>query len=275
MDETGLTTVYVPPKVFGPKRVKQLGQVTSAERGTLTTVVGCVIAGGITVPPGFRWPRKTHRNVEQYMRGTPSGSLGSLSETGWMTAQNLLKWMTHFIKQTKPTPQDPVLLILDNHISHLSPDVISMAKTNRVVLCKFPPHTTQKLQPLDVSVYGPLKSYFDNACNGFMLANPGKTITLYDIGELAGMSITRSFTPENIVSDFKATGICPLDRHVFDDSAFLPSAITDRPFDANSYVPVTPVEEITTNPTPSTSGQQVTDSVGHCERPTTTQTESI
>ena len=49
MDETGLTTVHVPPKVIGPKSVKQLGQVTSAERGTLTTVVGCVSASGITV----------------------------------------------------------------------------------------------------------------------------------------------------------------------------------------------------------------------------------
>ena len=150
-----------------------------------------------------------------------------------------------------------------------------MAKTSGVVLCTFPPHTTQKLQPLDLSAYGPLKSYFDNACNGFMLANPGKTITLYDVGELAGVSITRSFTPQNIVSGFKATGVCPLDRHVFDNSAFLPSVITDRPLDANSDVPVTPAEGITTNPTPSTNRQQVADSLGHCETPTTTITEDI
>ncbi|KAJ8929744.1 hypothetical protein NQ314_017534 [Rhamnusium bicolor] len=39
MDESALTTVQVPPKVFAQKGNKQVGAITSAERGIHTTVV--------------------------------------------------------------------------------------------------------------------------------------------------------------------------------------------------------------------------------------------
>ena len=81
MDETALTNVHVPPKVIAGKNVKQVGQVTSAERGTL-----------VTVPPTFIWPRETSRNLEQYnMKGTPPCSLGLVCEFGSMTSDNFTK----------------------------------------------------------------------------------------------------------------------------------------------------------------------------------------
>ena len=47
---------------------------------------------------------------------------------------------------------------MDNHISHLSPDIISLAQENNVELLCLPPHSTHLLQPLDKGYFNLLKS---------------------------------------------------------------------------------------------------------------------
>lgn len=42
IDEMGVSTVHKPKKVVAQKGVKQVGQLTSAERGTLVTVCCCI-----------------------------------------------------------------------------------------------------------------------------------------------------------------------------------------------------------------------------------------
>ena len=73
-----------------------------------------------------------------------------------MTAA-FLTFLKHFVAHVRPSPTDKVILLLDNHVSHLSVDVLQFAKDNGVVMVSFPPHCSHKLQPLDRSVYGPLK----------------------------------------------------------------------------------------------------------------------
>ncbi|KAJ8019461.1 hypothetical protein HOLleu_41073 [Holothuria leucospilota] len=63
LDETGFTTVQKVPKVIAKKGSKQVGQVTSQERGQLVTVCGIVGATGIALPPVFVFPRKNFRDI--------------------------------------------------------------------------------------------------------------------------------------------------------------------------------------------------------------------
>ena len=56
LDETGLTTVQRPCRVVAQKGVKQVGAVTSGERGELVTLCQAVSAVGNTVPPMFIFP---------------------------------------------------------------------------------------------------------------------------------------------------------------------------------------------------------------------------
>ncbi|KAJ8728910.1 hypothetical protein PYW07_006606 [Mythimna separata] len=73
MDESGLNTVQKPPKVFVSKGKKQVGAVTSVERGEHFTVVACANAIGNYVPPALIIPRKNYK--AEYFDGTPPGSL--------------------------------------------------------------------------------------------------------------------------------------------------------------------------------------------------------
>ena len=227
IDETGLMTVHKPPKVIASKGEKQVGQITSGERGQLVTLVGAINAVGNSIPPLLIFPRVNFRN--HMLNGAPPGTIGAANPSGWINAELFESWLDHFITHSQSTKDSPTLLIMDNHTSHISVAVIDKAKANGVVLLTFPPHTSHKLQPLDRTVYGPLKKYFHEACNDWMLSNHGKLITIYEMAQCLGKSFPRAFKPENIVSGFRATGISPYDRNVFSDNEFLSSYVTDRP----------------------------------------------
>ena len=61
-----------------------------------------------------------------------------------------------------------------------------------------------------------------------MLSHAGRPITIYDIAECVGKAFPISFTPNNIISGFRASGIWPYNRDIFGDDEFL-SFVTDRP----------------------------------------------
>lgn len=245
LDETGVMTVVQAPNVIAEKGVKQVGQAVSGERGNLVTMVGIVSASGNTIPPVFIFPRA--RFHDTFMNGAPPGSLGLVNSpsSGWMTSSLFFKTMEHVVNHTKCTKEDPILLLLDNHESHCSLDVIIFAKENGVIMVTFPPHCTHRLQPLDVSVMGPFKTKYKVAQNDWMLSHPGKTITIHNVADLAGKAFQNSFTIKNIISGFQKPGIYPFDRNAFTDEDFDAASVTDRP---NVPLPTTTEEPSCSSP---------------------------
>jgi hypothetical protein len=120
-----------------------------------------------------------------------------------MTGNDFVLFMQHFIKHTRVTKDRPVLLLLDNHQSHLAIKVLDLAKENGAVLLTFPPHTSHKLQSLDRSMYGPFKKFVDSASDAWLRSNPGRTMTIYDIPSIVNQS--NALTPKNIKSGFFVT----------------------------------------------------------------------
>ena len=118
---------------------------------------------------------------------------------------------------------------MDNHKTHVSLNIINFARENGVVVLTFPPHCSHRLQPLDVSLYGPFKTYFYSAQSNFMTSNAGKTITTYDLSSMASQAFNKAFTKANILSRFKKTGISPFKDEMFDDRNFLSSYVTHQP----------------------------------------------
>lgn len=227
MDETGITTVQRPDRVVARRGFKQIGSLVSAERGTLVTMAIAVSAGGNSVPPFFVFPRVHYK--EHFIRDGPQGCMGSANPSGWMKEENFILFMRHFVNNVKCSKDRPVLLLLDNHESHLSIPALDFAKENGVVMLSFPPHCSHKLQPLDRSVFGPLKKFVNSACASWMKNHPGSTISIYDIPGIVASSLPHAITPITIMSGFRVAGIYPLNRDIFTEADFLPSYVTDRP----------------------------------------------
>ena len=227
LDETALTTVHVPPNVIAPKGQKQVGQVTSGERGTLVIACCIIAAAGNSIPPYMIFPRVNFK--DHMLKGAPPGSSGGVSWSGWMNGELFVEVLEHFQKHARAFVEKKVLLILDNHESHFTVKSLDFCKNNGIILLTLPPHTSNKLQPLDRTVYKSLKSTFNAACNEWMITHVGKTISIYEIAELFGIAYPSAFTPQNIISGFESTGIWRLNRNAFEDGEFLCSSITDRP----------------------------------------------
>jgi hypothetical protein len=235
IDETGITTVQKPQKIIARRGTKQVGAVTSAERGTLVTMCLAVSAIGNCVPPMFIFPRVNFR--DHFIRDGPTGCIGSANPSGWMKSADFVIFINHFAAHTKCSVDKPVLILLDNHESHLSLDTIDFCRANGIVLLTFTPHCSHKLQPLDRSVFGPFKNSINSAADGWMRSNPGKTMSIYNLPHLAALALPRAATPVNIKAGFRVSGVFPFNVDIFTEEDFMPSAVTDRPFELLSDPP--------------------------------------
>ena len=136
-----------------------------------------------------------------------------VSDSGWMNTKIYLEWFWHFIKRIPPA--QPVLLIQDVHSSHISIELIKLARENPIHLLWLPAHTTHTLQPLDV---GSTKSAFSQACHRYVMQQPGRVVTTDVLASLVGEAWPHSFTSLNILSGVKKCRFQP----------FNPGEVSDR-----------------------------------------------
>lgn len=226
-DESALSTVQRPQKIFATTGRKQVGAITSAERGSHVTVVCCMSSNGNFIPPALIFPRKNMK--KELVDHAPPGTLGIAQESGWMTGPVFLQWLEHFQKFTKASTDQKVLLIIDGHSSHKYLDALIYAKQHGIVLLCLPPHCTHRMQPLDVSFFGPLKTYFDQEVSKWLKTHPGRVVTQFQIGALFTEAYGKAATIQNATNGFYKTGICPLNADVFPDYMFEAAETTNVP----------------------------------------------
>ncbi|KAJ8953481.1 hypothetical protein NQ318_023602 [Aromia moschata] len=225
-DESGISTVPTRlPKILTPTGIRR------RKGGKNTTVVCAMNALGVYIPPFFIFARK--RMKPELLNGCPPGSVGIAQSTGWMTTDSFIKYLQHFVNHAKPSAETPVWLIVDNHTSHVSLECVNFCRSNNIILLGLPPHTTHRLQPLYVAFFGPLKSFYNQACDSFMVNHPGIPITDRNFGPMLGEAYGKAATVNNAVKGFRACGVEPFNPNVFEESDFAPSATSER-----DYVPV-------------------------------------
>jgi DDE superfamily endonuclease/helix-turn-helix, Psq domain len=227
MDESGLNTVQATQRIVALKGKKQVGAITSAERGVHCTVVCCMCAAGTFIPPCIIFPRK--RWKPELADNGPPGTLNLCQENGWMTSDLFLQWLQHFAAYTAPSPGNKVLLLLDGHSSHKSYEAVKYARENGIVLMCFPPHCTHRLQPLDVVFFGPLKTYFNQETTKWMKIHPGRAVTQFQISGLLNAAYGKAATVGIATSGFHQTGIVPFNPDIFPDHLYAPADVTDQP----------------------------------------------
>lgn len=227
VDETGISTVpKSQSKILSMKGQKQVGCLSSAERGQLVTAEICFNAVGTYVPPMLIYARK--RMKEELLDDAPSGFWGTCSDNGWITTKIFFDWFKSFVQFAQPTKEKPVLLLLDGHSSHTKNiDLIDYARENNVILLCTPPHCTHKLQPLDVSFMRPLSTYYSAEVKKWLRDHPGRVVTPYQVAKLFGQAYLQAATMLTAINGFRKCGIWPLDKNVFTDADFITAETTN------------------------------------------------
>jgi hypothetical protein len=149
MDETGISTVPASvPKVVTTKGKRTVCKVTSVEKGQTVTTVCCMSASGLYVPPALIFPRK--RMAHELFPNSSTSTLALVTESGFMNSDLFPERLQHFARHVRPTKDNPVLLILDNHVSHCTLAAVVFCRENHITLLSLIPQASHKLQPLDV-----------------------------------------------------------------------------------------------------------------------------
>lgn len=100
------------------------------------------------------------------------------------------------------------MLIFDGHASHVSNDFIRFTREHKTVCLCLPAHSIHLLQPLDGSVFGPLKRNYETLLAGeirFTTYNIDKAAFIY----LIQKARRRGISTQNIQPAWRATGIIP------------------------------------------------------------------
>lgn len=108
-----------------------------------------------------------NENSTALAKHSTAGSGMAAHQSGWMTEETFLAYMKQFKSYAKPSEENK-LLILDNHKFHISVDVINFARENHITLLSLPPCCSHELQPLDKTVFGPFKTFINQAADSWM-----------------------------------------------------------------------------------------------------------
>jgi hypothetical protein len=90
---------------------------------------------------------------------------------------------------------------------------------HRILVGVYPPHSTHRLQPLDVSLFAPLATFYGQELNQFINDCQGfARLSKRDFFRLFWIAYGKAFTLENIQSGWKKTGLHP----------FMPEVVLNR-----------------------------------------------
>lgn len=128
-----------------------------------------------------------------------------------MTKPSFFNWFKNvFLKHIDLN--GPNVLIFDGHLSHVSIELILLARANNVTLFKLPPHTSHILQPLDVCVFYPFKVLWDKFLTQWAREHIGQRISKRELSNLVGKTYRAMDWKRLLVSGFKHTGLFDMEH---------------------------------------------------------------
>ncbi len=99
------------------------------------------------------------------------------SATGWTNDELTYSWLTIvFDRNTRSkvrNSRDYRLLFVDEHDSHINMKFLDWCEQNKVLVTLYPPHSTHRLQPLNVSLFNPLANYYSQNLNDWIFKSQG------------------------------------------------------------------------------------------------------
>ncbi|CAG2192489.1 unnamed protein product [Mytilus edulis] len=184
------------------------------------TVHMCIAADGHVLPSFLIFDGcLPHRSFKD---GVPDNWLYGSSESGYMDTELFENWFDKVFIPFCGTRR-PVLLIFDNHDSHISINLIEKAKANNIHIIGLPPHTTHLLQPLDVAIFGPLKEKSEPIIS--YLGKPEQVChhRQSQVSALLSTAIDQTITLAWVKESFRKSGMYPVDRSIIPNSQLAPA----------------------------------------------------
>ena len=114
-----------------------------------------------------------------------------------------------FDPQTKARAhQKPRILICDGFGTHETLEILEYCFENNILLCRIPSHTSHKLQPCDIGVFGPLKAAYRDQVER-LYRGGANTVGKEHSTSLYSPARDKALTPRNIKAGWIKAGLFP------------------------------------------------------------------
>jgi len=168
-------------------------------------------AAGVMLPPMVVY--KAGNLYTSWLEGGPPGTKYSCSESGWFDGCQFEKFYFELLLPTLRRKQGKKLLIGDNLSSHISPAVIESCKANNIAFVCLPPNSTDKLQPLDVGIFAPLKAAWKSTLSTYKQKNPKQaSIDKCDFPGLLKKTLLKADIARHLPAAFEKCGLYPVSK---------------------------------------------------------------
>ena len=209
------------------------------------TVVASICADGNSLPPLIIF--KGENLSRQWIPADiPNDWRFGCNTKGWTSINRGSQWLREVFEPLTREKANgkPRLLICDGHDSHITASWIAHCMENNIIFMVLPPHSSHLTQPLDVGVFGPLKTLMASAIE------PLIGIEIHQIMKAEWLAAyvkahNNAFSKRNIQSGFCGTGIFP----------YNPSKVVDR------IKPIVPSTVVVRDSTPTESTTPFKESV--------------
>ena len=195
------------------------------------TGIACICADGIgTVPLTLIFKTKKVRGDWFRHACTPVVLLGN--GTGWSTTCDFEVYLERVFQHytgCSDTEDGRVVLLVDGSKTHLTAEVLVAAKRLGVFLICFPSHSTDVVQPLDVSIFAPLKRKIRRGQDRWVRLHQRWSLTHSRFVELVTRAWGSVAGTNPVKESFRVTGLCPLSFDEFMEHAPVPRIRDDVP----------------------------------------------
>ena len=181
------------------------------------TLIASICADGSSIPPALIYKGESKDLQDSWLDDFDEHAhrvFFASSKNGWSDDELGLEWLQRVFDRTtkeKVTARDRRLLIVDGHSSHINMNFIEYADANRILLAVFPPHSTHRLQPLDIGLFSPLANYYSQAIDRLLNDSQGLLrLTKRDFFPCFWDAYQKAFSAKNVRSAWEKAGLYPL-----------------------------------------------------------------
>ncbi|WAR02265.1 hypothetical protein MAR_008823 [Mya arenaria] len=189
----------------------------------------CISADGKVLPPCIifkdSFPHRTYKD------GVPGIWLFATSIIGYMNTDIFCQWFERCFLPNCGRAR-PVVLVMDNHNSHVSLPLIESARANQVVGGFTRTAQPHLLQPLDVHINGPLKEKVKTVCRNLGLYRCGVNVSNAKLQVVLAYALDQ-VTPSSIKEAFRRSGLYPPNRQAIPEEDLVPSSFQVQTPDEN------------------------------------------
>jgi hypothetical protein len=130
-------------------------------------MIGCICADGSYIAPSIIYQALSGNIQDTWLDDfEPEAHCChfTASASGWTNEDLGFHWLesvfNRYTKAKARNGRDWRFLYTDGHSSHLNMRFLEYCLKHRIFVVIYPPHSTHRLQPLDVSCFRPLASYY-------------------------------------------------------------------------------------------------------------------